>query len=74
MIDSNDTTPSGTSAADIVNHILSPNYQFKPANPYGSGNAFDEGLIKLIPGKRKITIKGYSREGTLLYSATAMAY
>lgn len=74
VLDSNDTTPSGTAAADIVNHVTSSSYQFKPKNPYGSGNAFDEGLIKLIPGDRKITIKGYSKEGILLYSATAMAY
>ncbi len=74
IIDLNDVTPSGTSASDIVNHITSSSYHFKPKNPYGSGNAFDEGLIKLIPGNRKITIKGYSKEGILLYSATAMSY
>ncbi|BBB31682.1 hypothetical protein TTHT_0028 [Thermotomaculum hydrothermale] len=73
-IDNNDTTPSGTSSQDIINLVTSSSYQFKPKNPYGSGNAFDAGLIKLIPGTRKIRIKGYSKEGILLYSATAMAY
>ena len=73
QINSSDITP-GTNAQAIVNTVTSSSYQFKPQNPYGSGDAFEAGLIQLIPGNRKITIKGYSKDGDLLYSQVAMAY
>jgi len=73
-LNSNDSTPSDTSPTALITHVTSSAYQFKPQNPYGSGNAFDSGIIKLIPSEKKITVKGYSNDGTLLYSETAMAY
>ncbi len=73
QIDSSDITP-GTNAQSIVNNVTSSSYHFKPQNPYGSGDAFQAGLIQLIPGNRKITVKGYSKDGDLLYSEVAMAY
>ena len=73
QINSSDITP-GTNAQAIVNTVTSSSYHFKPQNPYGSGDAFEAGLIQLIPGNRKITVKGYSKDGDLLYSQVAMAY
>ena len=73
-IDGNDSSASIDSAQAIVNYVKSNAYQSRPKNPYGSGNAYDAGLIELTPVNRSIIIKGYAKDGTLLYSATAMAY
>ena len=74
QINSEDSTPADTSPAGIIAHVMSPSYKSRPKNPYGSESAYEAGIIKLSASKKKISIKGYSIEGTLLYSETAMAY